>query len=316
MPLPLIPVILWGAAAITAGVGIKKGIDAKSDFDRARGIGSDAESRHAKGRDEIEKNRAQTQESLEALGLRKVEVFTNQIKYLVDAIKKGRSQLKDFELGVSVDQLKEYERLVIGSMNLERGLAGGAVGGALAAMGAYGAVGSLATASTGAAISGLSGVAATNATLAWLGGGALSAGGFGMAGGMLALGGIALGPALAVGGFMMASKAEEALTKARSYSAEVDVALAEMEKIKVVLKAIRSHAAEVDAVILRLVEAFEQVKVPDGSDQTAFERMIAVGKALKGALDIKILDEAGSPVKGLDVQCKGLLEVLGPEVES
>ena len=65
-------------------------------------------------------------------------------------------------------------------------------------------MGTLATASTGAAISGLSGAAATNATLAWLGGGALSAGGFGIAGGTLALGGIVLGPALAIGGFMMA----------------------------------------------------------------------------------------------------------------
>ena len=46
------------------------------------------------------------------------------------------------------------------------------------------------SASTGAAISGLTGVAATNATLAWLGGGALSAGGFGVAGGMAVLGGL------------------------------------------------------------------------------------------------------------------------------
>ena len=54
----------------------------------------------------------------------------------------------------------------------------------------------LGTASTGAAIGGLTGVAATNATLAWLGGGALAAGGGGMALGSMVLGGIIAGPAL------------------------------------------------------------------------------------------------------------------------
>ncbi|EPB9212345.1 hypothetical protein ACRT7K_000407 [Campylobacter jejuni] len=57
-------------------------------------------------------------------------------------------------------------------------------GGGIASLGAgaYGSVGLLASASTGTAIASLSGAAATNATLAWLGGGSLAAGGFGMAG--------------------------------------------------------------------------------------------------------------------------------------
>ena len=45
------------------------------------------------------------------------------------------------------------------------------------------------TASTGTAISALSGVAATNAALAWLGGGAVSAGGWGVALGSVVLSG-------------------------------------------------------------------------------------------------------------------------------
>lgn len=64
----------------------------------------------------------------------------------------------------------------------------------------------------------------------------MSAGGFGMAGGMIALGGIVLGPALAIGGFMMASKAEEALTKAHDYQAKVETAIAEMEVLKLHLR--------------------------------------------------------------------------------
>ncbi|CAG0924267.1 unnamed protein product, partial [Notodromas monacha] len=100
-----------------------------------------------------------------------------------------------------IDELKEMESMVLNSLKLEAGLLAGTTGGALAGFGAYSSVGLLASASTGTAISGLSGVAATNATLAWLGGGSLASGGFGMAGGMIALGGIVAGPALAIGGF-------------------------------------------------------------------------------------------------------------------
>ena len=244
MPLPL---ILWGAAAALAATGVFKGVQASNNFDTAKDIGENAERRHKKKSDDLDVARKSTQKALEKLGRLKVDVFINQIKHLVEVIKKTKSahsKIKDFDLLITLDQLKEYEKLVLTSLALEKGLGTGAVGGALAAMGAYGSVGALASASTGAAISGLSGVAATNATLAWLGGGALSAGGFGMAGGMIALGGIVLGPALAIGGFLIATKAEEALTEAHAYDARVDVAIADMNVIATALKAIRSNAAE------------------------------------------------------------------------
>lgn len=68
------------------------------------------------------------------------------------------------------------------------------------AMGAWALVSTLGTASTGTAIAGLSGVAATNATLAWFGGGAIAAGGGGMALGTMVIGGIVAVPALALTG--------------------------------------------------------------------------------------------------------------------
>ncbi|MBS3938789.1 MAG: hypothetical protein KGZ50_09510 [Peptococcaceae bacterium] len=314
MPLPLIPVLLWGGAALLAATGIKKGVDASNDFDKAKEIGEAAQQRHEKALTKLDKNRAATQRDLEHLSELKIRVFTTQIKYLVDALKKGRSKISDFNLEISTDQLNEYERLVLGSFEIEKGLASGAVGGALAAMGAYGTVGTVATASTGAAISGLSGVAATNATLAWLGGGALSAGGFGMAGGMVALGGIALGPALAIGGFMMAGKAEKAVTEARSYEAEVDVAIAEIEKASIGLKAIRSNAAELQNVIERLVDTFEKIKVPNANDEAAFQRMVMVGKGIKEVLEIKIMSQDGKAINGLDASYSGFLEITGSEV--
>lgn len=68
------------------------------------------------------------------------------------------------------------------------------------AVGAWALVSTLGTASTGTAIAGLSGAAATNATLAWFGGGAIAAGGGGMALGTMVVGGIIAVPALAITG--------------------------------------------------------------------------------------------------------------------
>jgi len=75
---------------------------------------------------------------------------------------------------------------------LRQGIASGAV----TAFGVYGTVGALASASTGTAIASLSGAAATNASLAWLGGGALSAGGigYGQVGRAVFKGGFKVGP--------------------------------------------------------------------------------------------------------------------------
>ena len=310
MPIPL---ILWGAAAALAATGVFKGVEASNNFDKAKELGLDAEKRYKKAATTLDDQRKSTQKDLETLGALKVKVFTNQIKYLVEALKKGNSDLKGFDIQITNDQLKEYEKLVLNSLAIEKGLGAGATGGALAAMGAYGAVGTLATASTGAAISGLTGVAATNATLAWLGGGALSAGGFGMAGGMIALGGIVLGPALAIGGFLMASKAEEALSQARAYDAKVDVAIADMKLVEVGLKAIRTNASEISNVILELIKRFESIKVPDDRDPAKFGRMIVIGKSIKGVLDISIIEKDGKAVSGINAKCSGFLNVAGKD---
>ena len=75
---------------------------------------------------------------------------------------------------------------VVTQKNAGAGAAGVSAGVAVAAMGPTAAMGIATTfgvASTGTAISTLSGAAATNAALAWLGGGALAAGGGGMAAG-------------------------------------------------------------------------------------------------------------------------------------
>jgi hypothetical protein len=80
-------------------------------------------------------------------------------------------------------------------------LTGGAVSIAAAIgtpVAAWTLVGALGTASTGAAIGGLSGAAATSATAAWFGGGAVAAGGLGMAAAPFVLSGIGAAAGLAM----------------------------------------------------------------------------------------------------------------------
>ncbi|MCZ3008653.1 hypothetical protein OW701_04590 [Acinetobacter baumannii] len=309
MPLP---VILWGAAAALGATGVFKGAKAIGNLKEAKEIGNDAESKYGLALDKLEKKKEKTNSALEELGRLKLNIFTRQIKHTIDVIKKSKDaggKLENFESSISIDELKEMEAMVLNSLKLEAGLLAGTTGGALAGLGAYSSVGLLASASTGTAISGLSGVAATNATLAWLGGGSLASGGFGMAGGMVALGGIVAGPALAIGGFMLASKAEEALTKAIEYAAEVDEAVEELDLLGTVLKGIQKNVKEVTYTLNELVQRFESMKVNDDSDPQAFKQMIANTKILKDLLDCRIIDEEGSPIKNIKHTCQGFLKI-------
>jgi hypothetical protein len=132
--------------------------------------------------------------------------------------------------------------------------------GGLAGLAAYGAVGAFGAASTGTAIAGLGGVAATtNATLAWLGGGSLAAGGFGMAGGMAVLGGIVAGPVLAVGGAMLASKAEEAKHDAYSNLSKAELLAEEMQTATVKTKDIEQRFNEVSVMLAKLQQIFSNL---------------------------------------------------------
>ncbi|MDC5130539.1 hypothetical protein NRA09_16550 [Acinetobacter baumannii] len=282
MPLP---VILWGAAAALGATGVFKGAKAVGSLKEAKEIGNEAESKYNLALYELEEEKDKTNSALEELGRLKLNIFTHQIKHTIDVIKKSKEasgKLENFESSISIDELKEMEAMVLNSLRLEAGLLAGTTGGALAGLGAYSSVGFLASASTGTAISGLSGVAATNATLAWLGGGSIASGGFGMAGGMIALGGIVAGPALAIGGFMLASKAEEALTKAVDYAAQVDKAVAELDMLGVALIGIRQNVDEVTDTLNELVQRFEVMKVNDDSDPQAFKQMIVDPRQYRG----------------------------------
>ena len=306
-----LPFILAGAALLAGGIGVKKGIDAKEDFDRAERIGRRAKRNHEDAIESLESEREKTNQSFQDLGRLKVSIFSDQIKYLVDEIKKrkkAKSKMTGFEQMVEELNLPQMEKMVLGSLDIEKGLSSGAASGALMGLGAYGSVGMLASASTGTAIASLSGAAATNATLAWLGGGSLAAGGFGMAGGMVVLGGLVAGPAIAITGFVMASKAEEALTKARDYESEVDQAIEKINSMEIVLKGLQANAWEMSMTLTKLAKYFDECK-PDveSNEQGAFERLLKCGSALKSVLDTPIMEKNGEGVRNLDGKLKSIV---------
>lgn len=308
MPLPL---ILGVAALIAGGVGVKKGFDAKEDFDKAERIGRRAKRNHEEAVESLEEEREKTNQSFQELGRLKVNIFSNQIKHLVDEIKKrkkAKSELSGFEQIVEELNLPQMEKMVLGSLDIEKSLASGAASGALMGLGAYGSVGMLASASTGTAIASLSGVAATNATLAWLGGGTLAAGGFGMAGGMAMLGGLVAGPAIAITGFVMASKAEEALTKARDYESEVDQAIEKINSMGMVLKGLQANAGEMSITLTKLAKYFDECKFGVQSNENgSFERLLMCGRALKDVLDTPIMEKNGEGIKNLGAKLKSII---------
>lgn len=222
MPLP---VILGGLAAATAVTGAKKIYDGYVDKSAANEIVEQAKSKYESERASLEKANQFAEKRLDDLGKLYLKIgqdiyqFQEIADELLDKINSNNKQ----HLTVDIPKLKlqEIKAVSMNAVAYAGKLAGGAAGGAAAAYAVYGGTMALAAASTGTPIAALSGVAAYNATLAAIGGGSLAAGGLGMAGGSMILGGVVAAPVIAVAGWAFASHAKDALEKAKSIQAEV-----------------------------------------------------------------------------------------------
>jgi len=308
-----IPFILAGAAVVAAGYGVKKGIDAKDDFDTAKDHNKEAQRIYDEAQEQLEAKKETTNKALENLGTLKASIYAESLTDFMDIF--GEIKNIDFKDNLALGTLNsvdEQDVLEIKKTVLEmKEILGGGVaslgGGALAGFGALGGVGMLASASTGTAIASLSGVAATNATLAWLGGGSLAAGGFGMAGGMAVLGGIVAGPVLAVGGAMMAAKAETAKHDSYSNLEKANVAKAEMDSAAIVLEGIQQRSTQFIEVLTPLRKVFEeQIDVLEKivEKSTDYRRYsekekqtvmltASIAKTVKNVCDAPVIDENG-----------------------
>jgi hypothetical protein len=312
MPLPF---ILLGAAVLAGGYGVKKGVDAKSDFDRAESLNREAQRIYDSAQKGLETARTAAQDALENLGKQKFNIYSNSLIPFVETFSKIKNidfqdgkLLNNLPLAVTQTDMVSVTAVSIKMQDVVNGGIGSLGAGGLAGLAAYGGIGFLGTASTGTAIGGLTGVAATNATLAWLGGGSLAAGGFGMAGGMAVLGGIVAGPVLAVGGMMMASKAQEAKEDAYANRDKASLAAEQMKTAQVVTEGITQRIEQIHSILSRLNAHFQgflaglQNLVKNSTDYSSYSEvdrkgvMMAamVAKTLKNIMETPVIDERGA----------------------
>lgn len=305
MPLPL---IIGGIALAAAGYGVKKGVDAYSD-------NKEAEEFHTKAKDEYQGAERALKEKIdslnevfEAYGERKKEVYeTTLLRY--------ESLISQLEIEYDVDnvdfehiqeEIAQFDKSFEVATAAVTGIVGGTIAGGLAGLGAYGGVGLLGAASTGTAISSLSGAAATNATLAWLGGGSLAAGGFGIAGGTAVLGGIIAAPVILVAGSIFASMAEKNKYDALAYYTKVrslvETMLSKSTKLNLVMNKVKEKMrtlANYNYKLLSLINIVEsimnrqgtKVKFWESDEQKKLESMVDLAKSIVGLINSPALDE-------------------------
>ncbi len=197
----------------------------------------------------------------------------------------------------------------------------------LAAYGAYTGVGMLASTAGGVAIAELSSVAATNATLAWLGGGVLSVGGFGMVGGMAVFGGLVAGLALAILGAMSADEMKKKLEKAKAYYSQVEKAVKKADAIIDQFQAIEKMAklftrqiAKFDALLFSLSQDAIATMKKHNYDRSLYNQeerdqlCVAVSTlmTLSAFLKVPIIDEH----QKLQEKAKRALEIMKGQMDA
>lgn len=304
----IIPVILGAAALGTAAFGVVKGVSGISHINEAKKIGEEAQKRHEQAVKRIENEWKATQELAQDYGQRqfKVKILTiGRFISFVERIGQDDSTDKSFLSlsgldGIFVQEIKEYKAAALKAEGFTKGGVGAVAAGAAGGYGATTLATSVGVASTGTAISGLSGAAAWNATLAWLGGGSLAAGGGGMALGTIVLGGITVGPALAVAGFVISGQGEKALTKAWEYNTKADAEIAKLDEAQNFLKQVQQRINGFCNLVIdldnRAALAFNELEsgpFDKSRDISKFQELAFSIKALVEIMKTPILDNEG-----------------------
>lgn len=321
----MIPLIVAGLALGSTLWGGKKSLDGLSSRRKAKQCETEASASITEARDRLRSAKTKTQERLELLAIARGDAARviagqaiPQLRRVSDVDDQGRIFAKE---PCTTHALPDAKLAETGGAVISVGMGGllGRMAGTGLSSAALGAATSFGVASTGTAISGLSGVAAKNASLAYLGGGSLAAGGFGMAGGTAVLSGVGVGVPILVMGLRFASKCEERLVAAERYHADAIVA-AEQAKADIVrLHAIAWRADEVVDVTKELARrvgnaacALERVLdtagVTVGADfaslpvraRTAAQVLLKLTIALDDVVAVDLFDEMGDVLSAPD----------------
>ena len=326
----MIPLLFIGAAAATGLFGAGKTAKALINSNVANKINTSANKKVDDAKYALEYQREAVAKSLEELGEIKLHILNGNVNAFVDTFEQIKNI--DFTDSLGLEELKnlkidrkEFEELKeMGNFaaSFAGGATAGVAGGALTAFGAYNAAMSFATASTGTAIASLSGAAAHNATLAFFGGGSLASGGMGMAGGMVVLNSMVIGPALLVMGIITDAKAQEKVNTALANNAEANEIEEALKTAATQCIAIRRRTymfynllANLDSYFLPQIWKMEDIIKNEGVDYREYtadsKKAVAMAAAsaasIKAVLDTPILAEEGA----LTEQSLQITETIG-----
>lgn len=269
MPLP----IIIGIAAAVAGLaGVGSGISGGVKMKNANDTMKSAERMKERAESRVEEQNQITLKEMDALGYYETNILKSFKRFSKAYEKIKNIDIKKINLekyNIPKFDHEEIQKIYLGASVLLGSLGGAALGslGSIAAGGATtAAVMAVGTASTGTAIASLSGVAATNATLAALGGGAIAAGGGGVALGSAILGGATLGVGVLVGGIIfnitgsgLSNKADEAMREAREIRRKADKICTYLEELYLYAEKYLNSLKSVNDIYLYKLEKLEKI---------------------------------------------------------
>lgn len=302
----VLPIVLGVAAASASVFGLAKGAEGFSNIKKAEEMGKHAQRLHERYVGELEVYCQDAKKLAELYGKLNLRVRQRVIGRFTDFIKStGRKMaqseqqfLEGIKGGVTIQELQEFKTLVFEAEEILKTLAEAGGVGCVAGSGAVGVAGAVGTVAVPqffglfakqVAVTelGLSGVAL------WFGGGNALLGG-------AVLGGIALGPALAVGGFKLASKGEEALTEAKAYQAKVNESIEKIKGARSFLGMLEKRIRELGILVRKLesltsacLDELENKEFDPIKDASKFQRAYFLVKALIEILKTPILDNQG-----------------------
>lgn len=315
------------------------GVQAYQDRKKALSTKELADNIVAETKQKAESLQEESSKAVEAFGKYRCESLKNTVGRFLQYLKYLDKNANDKEYAVYKDvtfQSEEIKRLENIEMSASNALETAAISGSVAAVAltgvptaVTGAVAALATASTGTAISSLSGAAAQNAVLAWLGGGAVAAGGGGVALGATVLTAITYAStgifALAAVGTIASTFYSKKYTEATKYLSEVQVWQAKVDSACVVMQGIIDRCNELFDVtkelekrvceILDLLEPL--VYDMDTADKYQLEVMQNAMMFIKSMSELSqtpILDKEGNLSEESGVELDNVQKLLSREL--
>ncbi len=306
MVLPLIPLALIASGAVTGAAGAAAGAWGAYKMHQARNDVAEATEKHEEARAAAEKRAEETNARLRWHGQVQEEALQDVVARMSEFIRRNQRQVNETlkllvdGVDVHVNELGPAVGLQQEALTLLAGVVGAGATGVGAAAGATGVATAVGAASTGTAIGSLSGAAAQSATLAWFGGGSLAAGGGGVALGATALNFVTIGPAVLVGGLVLNTQGEKALTEAQKFVAEAEIAVADLQAMSSKFDAVDERVNELQSILAELVDRaaqaldeLEDVDFDGIVHATLFQKAMGLTVAVRDVATTPPVDDEG-----------------------